>query len=246
MSYASVAAANAPPKNQQPHPDPALLNTAVPTHSRVADDAAKLNVVSPDFKQNPQTSTSEVDRIDARSPSPERKAQRRVEKAEAKGGDTWDTVKHYLIRPGVAGGLMGIVNIGIFGAMGRAFYVQPGLRRDAAAISIAIAVSVGLLSIEGFAAEQYRQTPRGQEEERRAKQEGALIFKHAREQILRPGVLGGIVGLVNTAILGVVGYASYVNWGKTWDRRTVSAISIGLLTLWGGEGLVAERLRSRK
>ncbi|KAJ3483119.1 hypothetical protein NLJ89_g12091 [Agrocybe chaxingu] len=131
---------------------------------------------------------------------------------------------------------MGIVNIGIFGAMGRAFYVQPGLRRDAAAISTAIAVSVGLLSIEGFAAEQYRQTPRGQEEERRAKQEGALIFKHAREQILRPGVLGGIVGLVNTAVLGVVGYASYVNWGKTWDRRTVSAISMGLLMLWGGEG----------
>lgn len=44
---------------------------------------------------------------------------------------------------------------------------------------------------------------------------------------------------VNTAILGTVGYYSYVNWDKpSWDRRTVSAVVVGLLTLWGGEGWV--------
>lgn len=42
--------------------------------------------------------------------------------------------------------------------------------------------------------------------------------------------------LVNAAVLGVVGYISFQNWHKTWDKRTVSAISLGLLTLWGGEG----------
>jgi hypothetical protein len=42
---------------------------------------------------------------------------------------------------------------------------------------------------------------------------------------------------VNAAVLGTVGYFSYVNWDKpTWDRRTVSAVTIGLLTMWGGEG----------
>lgn len=49
---------------------------------------------------------------------------------------------------------------------------------------------------------------------------------------------------MNTAILGTVGYYSYINWDKpTWDRRTVSAVSIGLLTLWGGEGYVSAAFR---
>jgi hypothetical protein len=44
---------------------------------------------------------------------------------------------------------------------------------------------------------------------------------------------------VNTAILGTIGYYGYINWDKpSWDRRTVSAISVGLVTLWGGEGQV--------
>jgi hypothetical protein len=44
---------------------------------------------------------------------------------------------------------------------------------------------------------------------------------------------------VNTAILGTVGYYSYANWDKpSWDRRTVSAVSAGLIALWGTEGRV--------
>ena len=42
---------------------------------------------------------------------------------------------------------------------------------------------------------------------------------------------------VNAGILGTVGYFSYTNWDRpTWDRRIVSAVSVGLLTLWTGEG----------
>ena len=44
---------------------------------------------------------------------------------------------------------------------------------------------------------------------------------------------------VNAGILGTVGYFSYANWDRpTWDRRIVSAVSVGLLTLWTGEGYV--------
>lgn len=47
--------------------------------------------------------------------------------------------------------------------------------------------------------------------------------------------------IVNTVILGTVGYVSYANWNRPWDRKVVSAISVGLLTLWGGEGVIAQR-----
>src|SRR4051812_30025494 len=63
MSYASIAAQNAPPLSEQPHPDTALLNTDPPTAPSTADDAAKVNVVAPDFRENPQTLTSEAEVI---------------------------------------------------------------------------------------------------------------------------------------------------------------------------------------
>lgn len=45
--------------------------------------------------------------------------------------------------------------------------------------------------------------------------------------------------LANVGIIGTVGYFAYTNWDRPhWDRRTLSAISVGLLTLWGGEGSV--------
>lgn len=50
-----------------------------------------------------------------------------------------------------------------------------------------------------------------------------------------------IIFPVNTAILGTVGYFAYKNWdAPRWDRRVVSAVSVGLLSLWSGEGLVAQ------
>lgn len=42
---------------------------------------------------------------------------------------------------------------------------------------------------------------------------------------------------MNASVLGAVGYLSYTNWDRpSWDRRIVSAVSVGLLTLWGSEG----------
>jgi hypothetical protein len=148
-----------------------------------------------------------------------------------------------------------LVNIGVFASIGRTFYTRPDLRQNATAISSAVATSIALLSVEGYIAEAYRKTSRGKEEDKRARKEGALIYRHLHEQIMRPQVLGGLVGigisshlliqesndshfffLVNTAMLGTVGYLAYTKWNKPWDRRIVSVVSIGLLTVWGGEG----------
>ncbi|KAF8070238.1 hypothetical protein FPV67DRAFT_1486715 [Lyophyllum atratum] len=256
MSYASVAATNAPPPSEQPHPDPALLNTTPPNAPNVIDDTAKINVVSPESKTHPATTTSEARRRiygdndsddEGPNPSKNKKSNRRFKEVEAESLYLWEATKQYLFRPGVAGGLIGLVNIGLLAGAGRAFYTQPHLRRDRTVISSAVAATIALLSVEGYAAEKYRKSPRGQAEARRAKEEGTLIYKHLREQILRPGVLGGLVGLVNTAILGTVGYFSYINWDKpTWDRRIVSAVTVGLLTLWGGEGYLAQRYREQR
>jgi len=241
-----------------PHADPSLLNTQPSSADNIADDGAKVNVVSADFKSNPATYTSEgritIDdeyddlpsNHDDRKKKP-KKANKGYREAEAEGEYIWEVTKQYLFRPGVAGGLIGLVNVGIIAGVGHAYYTSPHFRRDTTVIGSTVAGALTLLSIEGYAAERYRKTPRGQGEERRAKEEGALLYRHAREIVLRPGVLGGLLGLVNAAILGTVGYYSYANWDKpSWDGRTVSTVSVGLLALWGGEGYIAEHYRESK
>lgn len=263
MSYAAVTAEYTPPNNATP--DPALLQTARPHRDIVADDAAKVNVVSPDFKVHPATVTSETDILveDASSDetdpgaapgapkkarkSRKNKAKRELRKAEDEGLYLWELAKEQILRPGVAGGLVGVVNVGLLAGASYAFYTHPHLRSDKQAIGGTLAAALVLSGVEGYAVERFRETPYGQEEERRAKQEGALLYRHAREAVLRPGVLGGLVGVVNLGVLGTVGYFAYSNWDRpTWDRRTVSAVSVGLLTLWGGEGYVAELYREGK
>ena len=146
------------------------------------------------------------------------------------------------------------MNIGLVSGTAYTFYTKPHLRRDTRAIASAAAGALTLLGAEGYAAEKYRETPRGQREAEKAKQEGAALYRVAREQILRPGVLGGLLGIceylstntralidclsvVNAGVLGTVGYFSYINWDRpSWDRRVVSAVTVGLLTLWTGEG----------
>ncbi|ETW80714.1 hypothetical protein HETIRDRAFT_445244 [Heterobasidion irregulare TC 32-1] len=248
MSYASVAAQDAPPLSEQPKPDPALLNTGSSRSDAVADDTSKVKVVPADFKDNLSTFTSETRETIVRDAEPAGdEARSHAHKAEAEGLHYWEVAKDHLLRPAIAGGLIGIVNIGLFAGASYAYYTHPPLRRDARAIASTVAVAVALLGGEGYAAEQFRQTPQGKKEERRAREEGSLVYRHAREHILRPGVLGGIVGLVNVGILGAVGYLAYTNWERPkWDRRAVSAISVGLMTLWSGEGFVAERYREGK
>ncbi|KAI0342067.1 hypothetical protein BDW22DRAFT_1395949 [Trametopsis cervina] len=264
MSYASVAARNAPPPSEQPHADPALLTTETPSHFSPADDTAKVSIVPSDFKTNPETITSTADVPFEPAPIPisggipdhasraakpdgkkaKSKAKAYAHELEDEGLHVWDLAKHHLLRPGVAGGLLGVVNVGLLSLVSYTLYNKPYLRRDSKVLASIVVSTLTLLSAEGYAAEKYRQTPAGREEERHARQEGAVLYRVAKENILRPGVLGGLVGALNTAILGTVGYYSYTYWdAPRWDRRVVSAVSVGLFTLWSGEGYLAERYR---
>ncbi|PIL36066.1 hypothetical protein GSI_01726 [Ganoderma sinense ZZ0214-1] len=230
---------------ERPQPDPALLNTDPPTADNIADDAAKVNIVSPDFKQDPATETSTQD-VPSGAPIPSGGRRRRyIDEVEREGFYVGNLAKQYLLHPGVAGGLIGLINLGLVSGAAYKFYNDPHLRRDTRAIVSAVAGALTLLSAEGYAAEKYRETPRGQREAEKVKREGAAIYRTAREHVLRPGVLGGLLGVLNAGVLGAVGYLSYTNWDRpTWDRRIVSAVSVGLLTLWGSEGYIAERYRS--
>ena len=87
------------------------------------------------------------------------------------------------------------VNLGLFGGAAYTYYTKPHLRRDARAVASSVAAALTLLSAEGYAAEKYRETPRGQREAEKAKKEGAALYRYAREHILRPGVLGGLLGV---------------------------------------------------
>ena len=136
------------------------------------------------------------------------------------------------------------MNVGLLGYASYAFYIDPSLRRDRRALTIGSLSFLTLFGLEGYAAERYAQTPRGKAERQRAREEGTAIYRHAREVILRPAVLGGLVGLVNVGVLGGVGFAAWKNWERpTWDRRVVSAITVGLLGLWSVEGALAEKFR---
>jgi len=119
MSYAAVVAANA--DDNQPLPDKGLLNTAEPSYDAVADDGSKVNVVAPDFKQHPETVTSQArEAIDEQVEINEKAAvakdaahEARVRKAPVhdetpESDDYYSIIKKYVARPGVAGGLLGI------------------------------------------------------------------------------------------------------------------------------------------
>ncbi|KAF5389346.1 hypothetical protein D9757_004367 [Collybiopsis confluens] len=166
MSYAAAAGSFIPPN--QPQPDQALLNTESPTAPTVADDTAKVNVVHPQFKEHPATITSQNRPVppDSKTPSSSR---RRLKEVEAEGAYLWNVARHYLFRPGVAGGLVGLINVGLLAGATRAFYTQPQLRNDRRIIASAVAATLVTLGVEGFAAEKYAQTPQGQAEARRAR-----------------------------------------------------------------------------
>ncbi|KAF8844264.1 hypothetical protein BDN67DRAFT_963000 [Paxillus ammoniavirescens] len=248
-SYAKVAAHNAPSPSRQPHPSPALLTTdEKPATVSEVDDAAKVGVISGDFRDGSTTYASETvvrDESEVDLTSPGEKARggrsRRLQEAALEVNYLWQLTKQCLLRPGVAGGLVGLVNVGLLSGAGYALYTKPHLRGDKTAISSAVGGALLLLGAEGYAVEKYRKTSYGKEEER---QDGTLVHQRIREQILRPGVLSNTVGLINAGIIGLVGYFSYINWDKPrWDRNIVMAVSVGLLTLWRGESYLSRRCR---
>jgi hypothetical protein len=214
------------------------------------DTGPKVNVVDPTFKKEPKTTTS-INRPDWESPSEteenngrRKRARKEFKHAEEEGIYLWNVLKERLFRPTVFGGLIGIVNVGLLGMAGYQFYTQPHLRSDRRTIAWTAAGALALFSAEGYAVEAYRETNAGREEERRAREEGAALYKHMEEIVLRPKVFGGLLGAMNLGVIGAISYLAYENWDRpSWDRRTVSAISVGILTLIMGEGYVAKTYR---
>jgi hypothetical protein len=104
------------------------LTTEPPSQDNIADDAAKLNIVSPDFKKHPATYTSTANvpvepapipisgGVPLHTPDDDRsggkkasdKAKKLAHELEDEGSYLWALAKHHLLRPGVAGGLLGV------------------------------------------------------------------------------------------------------------------------------------------
>ncbi|KAI0309080.1 hypothetical protein OF83DRAFT_1180046 [Amylostereum chailletii] len=114
MSYASVAAHNAPPVSEQPQPDPSLLNTAPSTHPDVADETSKVNIVSADFKEHPATVTSEFAHnssalfTSGHSDPDESRVKKNVAAVDSEATSLWEKLKNTVLRPSVVGGLVGV------------------------------------------------------------------------------------------------------------------------------------------
>ncbi|CAE6428136.1 hypothetical protein ACGC1H_000715 [Rhizoctonia solani] len=263
MSYADAARQNAGDISQQPRPDPNLLTTKDDVSGGSLPDITRgVNVAPSDFKSNPHTVTSETvpahqgdsdddDQGNRPGSSKRRAAKERarkgLEEAEEEGLYLWTQFKERILRPSTAGGILGVVNVGLLAFVGRELYTKPHLRRDSRTIGIAAAAAFALFGAEGVLADAYVKTPAGQKEKERAKKEGAALYRHTREVVLRPGVLGGLIGLLNLGILGGVGYTAYSSWDQPrWDRRVVSTISAGLLTLAAGEGYLAEKYAEKE
>ena len=106
----------------QPKPDSALLNTVPPTTSTVIDDASKVNIVAPDFKEHPESVTSKANATlvfesdyegenegNANgSEKRKRRKERQSHDAQTEAEGLWVVVKERLLQPGVAGGLLGV------------------------------------------------------------------------------------------------------------------------------------------
>jgi multisubunit Na+/H+ antiporter MnhB subunit len=65
--------------------------------------------------------------------------------------------------------------------------------------------------------------------------------------VLRPGVAGGLVGVVNVAVLSAIGYLSYKHWNlPRWDRQTVSSVVVGLVALSAAEGYLGKQYKDKE
>ncbi|KAL7422874.1 hypothetical protein Q5752_002171 [Cryptotrichosporon argae] len=178
----------------------------------------------------------EAKKVEEKGKKYEKKAKEEIHKAESAIAPYWEKSKDVVLRPGTLGGLLGVVNVGLLSTIGYYAYTNRDRPWDRRIVAGAVAGTLALFGGEGYLAESYLSTPEGKQEAERAKNEGSKLYLQAKEIVLRPGVAGGLAGALNVAVLSTVGYFSYKHWNQPWDRRVVSAVSVGLLGLSGLEG----------
>jgi len=243
MSYASVTSNNVP--SDQPLPNPALFNTTKPTASGVADDIAKVGVVSSNFKQNPATTTStyQPPRYEEESDSSPHHRTKKDNKAKAdnkvkakklardaeKEAIHWSAVvKELLFRPPVAGGLIGVVNLGLIGYTGYKFYNEPHLRHDHMFVTSTIAGTAVILGLEGYGAQTL--APVREEED--------VLIQYVHQN---PKTTRTLFAILNVGILGATGYLTYSKWNR-WDPRTFATLAAGLASFGLGESYLVSHV----
>lgn len=238
MSYASVTSHNV--TADQPLPDPALLNTTKPTASGVADDTAKVGLVSPNFKENPATTTSTYKppryNEEESDSSPHHRA-KKDNKAKAKKAahDTkkeaihWSVVaKELVLRPPIAGGLVGVVNLGLIGYTGYKFYNEPHLRHDHMFVTSTIAGTAVVLGLEGYGAQTF--APVREEED--------VLVQYVRQN---PKTTRTLFAILNVGVLGATGYLTYSKWNH-WDNRSFMTLAAGLASFGLGESYLVSHI----
>jgi len=183
------------------------------------------------------------------TPSSQRREER-VRRAERKIEGWVDYTKRIVLRPEVAGGFFAVVNLGVLGYTGYQIYQRPTLvtkpQVNWRPLSIIGGGIFTLFALEGFAADQYLETPQGQRELQRAEDEGHYLYNRTHEVVIRPGVFSGLLGFANVAVLGGLGYITYTHWDTpAIDRRNISIATVGLITWFSGQGFLVERYRQK-
>lgn len=75
----------------------------------------------------------------------------------------------------------------------------------------------------------------------RAETVAEKYLSQAMDIVLRPGTLGGLMGVANVGLLGTLGYYAYTRRNVPWNRNYVAAAVASTLSLFATEGVVAER-----
>jgi len=136
--------------------------------------------------------------------------------------------KEVVLRPPVAGGLVGVVNLGLIGYTGYKFYSEPHLRNDHTFVSSTIAGAAIILGLEGYGAQTF--APVRAEED--------VLIQYVRQN---PKSTRTFFAVLNVGILGATGYVTYSKWNR-WDSRTFATLAAGLASFGLGSNYLLSQL----